>query len=702
MTHRLLTGIIRTQPSGFHTTSRDVNSLQAVLIRSDIAEVLRDGLCVEDPICVLGTSYLEMGLVHKIPEALLGVLVAACHEQVDGLLIQAIRYGAPEALVIDMLCAWPAAAEEMFDGWPALLFAIQRRMFALAAALLTAYPAAARVRRRGSSVLLYILTHQRYVKKTPHERPWMADPLFVQLLMQLLDVWPGAANCCDLEGNVPLALALQITVVGDVALYPVGPSRFGACVGRVALVLRLVAISPSSARAMFTISGHRISMLMLACSMRVAPWPHVVLHALIQASPETVALQCGAYGNTPLHVTIGAARRGGPDELPVIKAMIVACPGALRVQNVNGHYPLHHALRYAHCADAKLAILAADRGVARKLGSVYSAFFEVLNTNPLSELDPRDNAVICAVFDASFPRGIGPDNNNLLLYSDRIGRNSARCSLLRVLMRPYGRSPPDDEGMCDVARRLIAAIMSKGDSRRREEMAMGALALSILARAANHNLVLSGKLPPLDMLVAVIEAGGRRVAPERCRDGSTALHYVVGYAASKDASATTVNVLCRLLLRLGVCPTTVNRDGLTAVEAACAWVGHPQFSTVEKKRMHCALNHMILTLNEHTKYVEGPRGHPIRGYRLSCLHRRHWSTIMHQHCAPSAKLVVLVVLLVGETYKRKILPRLPMDCYYRILYNLDRSQLRVGACWGADEEAARATYASILKAAKPE
>ena len=693
MTHNALQTLIGIQVTGFSDTFHDAGELDEILKRSDIGKVLRKGLCSKDVLCEKGASYLDMALRYKAPTALLDALVEACHEQVDGLFIKAIRCGAPEAVLMNMFRARPSAAEEcdMVDGWPALLFAIQRRMFALAAALLTSYPAAARVRRRGSSVLLHVLSHRTI------PRPWMAGTLFIRLLMQLLDVWQDAANCCDLKGIFPLARALQITVAGDVALYPVGSGRSMACEGRVALVLRLIDISPSSVRKMCTLSGHRMSMLMLACSSWALPWPNCVLHALIQASPETVAWQCGVYSNTPLHVTAGTARCGGPDKLPVLKAMLAACPEALGVRNINGHYPLHHALKYAYPADVKLALLAADPSIAREDGSVYSALSEVLHTTDRGcDLDPRDNAVICAVFDAAWRGGAAT-----------IDKREVHGSLVRVLSRPYGRSPPDDKGMCDVARRMIAAIMNNGDSRRQAEMAMGALALSTLARAGMYFLLsgtvlssLSSRVLPLEMVVAVIEASGKRIAHERATDGSTALHYVVTFAASKDAPATTVNVLCRLLLRLGVCPTTVNRDGLTAVDAATECVGRPNITPDVHDNMLCALSHMHYTLHEYSKYAEGPRDHPNPNFKFSCLHRQHWSTIMHQHCAPSAKLNVLVVLLAGVTYRRKLLPRLPMDCYYRILYNLDRSQLRVGACCGINEEAARATYASILNAAK--
>ena len=53
-------------------------------------------------------------------------------------------------------------------------------------------------------------------------------------------------------------------------------------------------------------------------------------------------------------------------------------------------------------------------------------------------------------------------------------------------------------------------------------------------------------------------------------------------------------------------------------------------------------------------------------------HLCYWTTVSHKWCTPSAKLTALTVLLAGETYKRGLLPRLPMDCWYRILNMLPR------------------------------
>merc|ERR1712166_1555484 len=108
---------------------------------------------------------------------------------------------------------------------------------------------------------------------------------------------------------------------------------------------------------------------------------------------------------------------------------------------------------------------------------------------------------------------------------------------------------------------------------------------------------------------------------------------------------------------------------------------------------HGASNHhLIATLREIALFKKHTH--------LSWMHFRDWTTVSHAWCTLSAKLVAVTVLLVGETYKRGLLPRLPMDCWYRILNKLPRHELRLGECEPAEEQAALATYTSLLKEAR--
>ena len=89
-----------------------------------------------------------------------------------------------------------------------------------------------------------------------------------------------------------------------------------------------------------------------------------------------------------------------------------------------------------------------------------------------------------------------------------------------------------------------------------------------------------------------------------------------------------------------------------------------------------------------------------RHRHLSLMHFRDWTTVAHAWCTPSAKLTAITVLLVGETYKRGMLPRLPMDCWYMILNVLPRHVLRIGGCTPREEERALHEYRLIFRTTK--
>ena len=95
---------------------------------------------------------------------------------------------------------------------------------------------------------------------------------------------------------------------------------------------------------------------------------------------------------------------------------------------------------------------------------------------------------------------------------------------------------------------------------------------------------------------------------------------------------------------------------------------------------------------------------PIREYRDTVWWRVicnsiYWTTASHAWCTPSAKLTALTVLMVGGTYKRGLLPRLPMDCWYFILNCIPRHELRQGGCEPEEEQVALVTYVAILREA---
>ena len=122
---------------------------------------------------------------------------------------------------------------------------------------------------------------------------------------------------------------------------------------------------------------------------------------------------------------------------------------------------------------------------------------------------------------------------------------------------------------------------------------------------------------------------------------------------------------------------------------------HQSSRIVQSKNKH----HLIATFHEiamHNKAVATRRA--IRARRF--YHFRDWTTVSHAWGTPSAQLAALTVLMVGETYKRGLLPRLPMDAWYKILNMVPRHQLRQDDCNPAKEQAALAQYLSILQEAR--
>ena len=103
-------------------------------------------------------------------------------------------------------------------------------------------------------------------------------------------------------------------------------------------------------------------------------------------------------------------------------------------------------------------------------------------------------------------------------------------------------------------------------------------------------------------------------------------------------------------------------------------------------------DHLLATLREIAMFKKHTH--------LSLMHFRDWTTVSHAWCTPSAKLVAVTVLLVGDTFKRGLLPRLPMDCWYRILNCIPRHELRLGDCAPVAEQTALVQYRAILHDAR--
>lgn len=165
----------------------------------------------------------------------------------------------------------------------------------------------------------------------------------------------------------------------------------------------------------------------------------------------------------------------------------------------------------------------------------------------------------------------------------------------------------------------------------------------------------------------------------------TVLHALAAAGCSSDAEARNANTVFFTLVERGASLTATNALRQTPAEAS-------QHDADEGGTMRKYRHHLIASFREIAAYKKCTH--------LSVKHFRDWTTVSHAWCTPSAKLVALTVLMVGETYKRGLLPRLPMDCWYFILNCIPRHELRLGGCEPAEEQDARTKYLAILREAR--
>ena len=162
----------------------------------------------------------------------------------------------------------------------------------------------------------------------------------------------------------------------------------------------------------------------------------------------------------------------------------------------------------------------------------------------------------------------------------------------------------------------------------------------------------------------------------------TVLHMLAVATCSSAAERRCTNTVCFTLVELGAPLVETDTNGHTPAECAAGGIPPPSHMRDREPEYN---HHLIATFHEIALYKQRRHAH------LSVIpHFRDWSTVTHAWCTPSAKLTALTVLLAGETYKRGLLPRLPMDCWYRVLGMIPRHELRQGNCEPAAEQAAQA------------
>lgn len=158
--------------------------------------------------------------------------------------------------------------------------------------------------------------------------------------------------------------------------------------------------------------------------------------------------------------------------------------------------------------------------------------------------------------------------------------------------------------------------------------------------------------------------------------------------------------VCYTLIANGASFTEVNGLGKTPPEVVLTQhetqsyyprLGYPRKADPTRTTLN---HHLIATMREIEIFQLEKHRHLGRD------HFRDWTTVTHAWCTPSAQLTAVTVLLVGCSCKRlaveRNLPRLPMDCWYRILNMIPRHELRLGDCTPKDEKAASLQYNRLL------
>ena len=379
-----------------------------------------------------------------------------------------------------------------------------------------------------------------------------------------------------------------------------------------------------------------------AAGNALEPASDAIILALIALWPDSVKQvpldnNENSHFSTPMHYAMvyGAS-------VPVVKAMIDACPEALAIPELeSGHLPLHDALESKTTTEAATLL--------------------VLDAYPLAANPPA--------------AGGGLAEPALHTAFQNTDRNT------EAVVRAIAAAAPE---MCQ-------SVGYRGNDD--DDASETILHMAVKGTPSNQMVQLAVELWPgaVGMKTRVQTGLGRFDGVTY--GGNTPLHELALWNEERQDYVTAAdfrskNDICYTLAGAGASVTARNAAGDTADEAShkSVFYGKPSEGAAEGNR------HLRATLHEIEMYTSLPH--------LGLMHFRDWTSVSHAWCTPSAKLTALTVLLVGCSFKRLDsewkLPRLPMDCWYRILNMIPRHELRMGNFTAESELAAEAQYTAIL------
>ena len=412
--------------------------------------------------------------------------------------------------------------------------------------------------------------------------------------------------------------------------------------------------------------------------------PEAVLMALFAAQPDVAQKDCfpnstqrfrmrkeGLVGSFPLHI---ALRYKTP--AAVSMALFTAWQGAAAIKNEDGATPLHVALECGSQDSAILfALIAFSPTEAKGWNKDGKPFLHIALEKKVPEavlLSLIANETETSIINHALHTALnnepseGVVNALLAAHPDAVKQKSVYGDMTPLHVALNVRAP---EG-------VVLALHAAW----REAASIDPCSIPHVAAFKNAS----------DTVVRTLIASCPSWNDTMVQDNATLLHMLAYAQCSTDAEYRNTNTLCFTLVKMSVSLTAVTEKGFTAAQIA---ESVPQL--IDPDDGNDGMNHhLIASLREVALYKQ-PRPN-----RLCLMHFRDWTTVSHAWCAPSAKLVALTVLLVGETYKRGLLPRLPMDCWYRILNCIPRHALRQGWCAPGEERQAQDACLAILRDAK--
>ena len=457
--------------------------------------------------------------------------------------------------------------------------------------------------------------------------------------------------------------------------------------------------------------------------------PLAVTQAVLAAWPGATKEQCAGWGGSTernLPMLYHAVETKAPE--PVVLAVLAAWPEAAKEKSYNNNTLLERALAKKASVAVTLAVLNAWPGAVKEKPTYYSTDSHIPLQIVLKKEKKIPEPVTLAVL-AAWPNAAKEKDSRGNTKLHFALENDAQEAVTLAVLAAWPDAAKEKNNSGDTPLHLALEMGT-----------LGAVTLAVIAAwpDAVSEKDIHGNTPlhialkysaPYAVSLAIVAAWPGAIKEQsallpgnmghanpyaRWRGPATAatgrdtpLHMLAISECSTVLKQHQSCALCYRLVAKGASLSDINTEKKTPLMAiqmqlvAKCWYcgcrcldsrhGQPQY---QQQGNH----HLLAAMKEINMFKMPKHRH------LGMEHFRDWTTVTHAWCAPSAKLTAVTVLLVGCSFKRLAaqhqLPRLPMDCWYRILNCIPRHELRLGKCTPSKEEAALVKYKAILAVAK--